>query len=152
MKKIRKISNVLAVAGVSLFLFSVDTLAASYNFNGDLNYRLLDGSANNKYYSIGANKSITISGTVKKTGYNSSEVEQNAYGQKVGVQKTYINLYEVNNSGKGTAICSTNVSVSSGSKSFSASGTSKYSGKKYMYIYKPMNDGYDLNISGNISY
>ena len=93
MKKIRKISNILAVAGVSLFLFSIDALAASYSFNGDLNYRVLDGSANNKYYSIGANKSITISGTVKKTGYNSSEVETNAYGQKVGVQKTYINLY-----------------------------------------------------------
>ncbi len=152
MKISRKILSVLAVTVCSISLLGIDSLAASSRIRGTLNYRVLDGSANNKFYTIGANKSIKISGSVEKIGYNKNEVETNAYGQKVGVQTTYLNLYEKTLSGRGNKICSDSVKVSSGSKQFSATGKSKNSNKKYMYIYKGMNDGYDLSINGTISY
>ena len=135
-----------------MIIGSVNVFAATASVSGTLNYRMLDGSANGKYYTIGSGKKVSISGTVKKTGYNSSEVEKNAYGQLVGTQTTYINLYELNSSGKGVKVCGDTVKVSSGSQSYSASGTTAYGNKKYMYIYKPMNDGYDLRIEGSITY
>ena len=154
-----KIKNICKDAvGTTMAAFALllclqgNVFAASYSVSGTLNYRVLDGSKNNKYYSIGKGKDITFSGTVSKTGYNSSEVEVNAYGNKVGTQTTYINLYEQTNSGKGVKLCGDSVKVSDGSKSFKATGKSQYANKKYVYIYKPMNDGYDLKISGKISY
>ena len=113
---------------------------------------MLDGSENNKCYTIGANKNVVIAGRVEVSGYNAAEVETNAYGQKVSTQTTYINLYESNSSGKGVKVCGDTVKVSSGSIAYVASGTTQFANKKYMYIYKPMNDGYDLEISGSISY
>ena len=138
---------------VFLFLGS-SVFAASYSFSGTMKLRMLDGSENGVYYSIGSNKNISISGKVKCIGYNAKEVEKDIRGNKVGVQTTYIQLYEINNSGIGTPLCGSSVKVSSssGSMSFSSTGRSKYSKKKYMYIYKPMNDGYDLAISGSITY
>ena len=126
--------------------------AASYKIEGSLHYRLLDGSENNKCYTIGANKNVVIAGRVEVSGYNAAEVETNAYGQKVSTQTTYINLYESNSSGKGVKVCGDTVKVSSGSIAYVASGTTQFANKKYMYIYKPMNDGYDLEINGSISY
>ncbi len=38
--------------------------AASSEVSGTLKLRMLDGSSNGKYYTIGANKEVSISGTV----------------------------------------------------------------------------------------
>lgn len=37
-------------------------------------------------------------------------------------------------------------------KTFSCSGTSETSRDKYVYVYKPLNDGYNMSISGTITY
>lgn len=140
MKKVMISTLVIAIC----CLISLQVNAATYNFGGDLNHRVLDGSSstNNKFYNIQANKKLTISGTARNTTFADITATANT---------TFIRCFEGNASGKGTIICGTTVTVGLGeSKSFSASGTPKKT-QCYMYCYKAEDDGYDLNISGTIS-
>ena len=140
MKKIRKIFTSVIFAAVC-FMTVIPTSAATNQFSGSLEYRLLDGSKNNKYYTITANKKLTMSGVAYNTTYADVNASPNI---------TYIYCYEGAASGWGTAICKDTVKVGlGGSQSFSASGISTKT-KCYMYIYKVEDDGLDLSIGGSL--
>ncbi|MDO4166656.1 MAG: hypothetical protein Q4D32_04560 [Eubacteriales bacterium] len=148
-KQAIKISSIFLIT--ALFV-GICASAKSSTFGGNLKKRVLDGSANGIYYNIGKNKRVSISGRVTKTGYNKKDAEINRYGERYSTQYTYINLYEGKASGKGNKICGDKVKVSDGSKPFSAAGKTTSKKSKYIYVYKPVNDGYDLYISGNMIY
>jgi hypothetical protein len=119
----------------------IPTSATSKNFSGSLNLRLLDGSKNGVYYTIPA-ASVSMKGTatVKKN---------DSLG---GANATYAYLYTGADSGKGTKICSTSFTLSSGSKTFSASGKTTKSSKCYLYFFKVEDDGRDLSLSGTLNW
>ncbi len=115
--------------------------AATNSFSGTLNFRLLDGSSNGKYYTISANKKLTMSGSVSCKKCASNITTPNT---------TYIQCFEGQASGRGETICSTTVKVGLNQvKNFSVSGTPKKT-KCYMYVFKTEDDGYDLSISGTL--
>ena len=128
--------------------------ASSHTFNAQMRLRYLNGKDNGVTYSIGKDKKITVSGSVKCLGYNPKDHEGDSSGMLCGVQSTYIYLCESNVLGARKTICGTTAKVSSANevKKFVCSGTSTTTSKKYMYIYKPLNDGRDISISGKISY
>ena len=65
MKKIFKHKSSFAILFLSMLLLgSMAVSAATSNFEGTLDYRVLDGSTNGKYYSFDANKTLTMSGSV----------------------------------------------------------------------------------------
>lgn len=141
MKKIQKIFSGILFAVVCLATV-IPANAATNTFSGTLNYRLLDGSANDKYYTITANKTLKMSGSVACKSCDDITANANT---------TYIRCYEGTASGKGTIICKSTVKVAiNEEKSFSASGTPTKS-KCYMYIFKTEDDGYNLSISGQLS-
>lgn len=141
MKKFRKIIVAMSFCVICLVTV-IPANAATNQFSGTLNYRLLDGSNNGKYYTITANKKLTMSGNV--TCDTCSDA-------KASVNTTYIKCFEGSASGRGTIICSSTVKVGlHESKSFEASGTPKKT-KCYMYIFKTEDDGYNLSIGGTLS-
>lgn len=140
MKKIRRIFTSIVFTAIC-FMTVIPTSAATNQFNGSLNYRLLDGSKNGKYYTITANKKLTMSGMAYNTTYADISANPNT---------TYIYCYEGAASGWGTAICKATVKIGrGGTQSFSASGTPTKT-KCYMYMYKTEDDGFDLSISGSL--
>lgn len=110
-----------------------------------MEYRVLDGSANNVYYSFGANKSLTMSGSVKV--YATTNYGRTPY-------PTYICCYEKTNSGSGNKICSASVTAKFDGNSYSFSNTGKTinkSDKYYIMCYKVEDDGFDIQINGTLS-
>lgn len=148
----KKLGGLFATLCCAILLFGSSALASTATFSGTMNYRLIDGSSNEKYYNIDANTNVSLSGKVTVMRYDPDEAEADIYGHQVGMQSTYIHLYEGRSSGRGVSVCSASVKVSSGSKSFSASGKTSKDGDKYLYIYKGVDDGYDVSVSGTISY
>ena len=128
--------------------------ASSSTFNATMKYRYLNGKDNGVTYSIGNNKDIIVTGYVKCFAYNYSDHEGVAGGALCATQPTYIYLCESNFFGFRKTICGTTVEVSGVGEveDFTCNGTSTTTSKKYMYIYKPLNDGRDITISGTISY
>lgn len=138
---IRKIMICMALSVMSICtVFPVR--AATYEFGGSLNYRVLDGSENNKFYDVIPNRGLSISGTVSCNSCFSSSQHINT---------TYILCMEGKPSGKGTEICTATVEVGiDESEDFYASGTPKTS-QCYMYTHKIEDDGYNLDIDGKIT-
>ena len=102
----------------------------------------------------GKNKNITLSGEFGAYSYSSSDHEGTIGGYLCAPQPTYVTLCESNIWGSRTQICSTNKTISSVGEwtYFSCSGTSEYASNKYLFIYKPLNDGLNMTFSGTINY
>lgn len=76
MKKIRKIF-IGTIFAMICFMTVIPTSAATQEFSGNLNYRLLDGSKNGKYYTIKANKKLTMSGVVENETFADKDAAVN---------------------------------------------------------------------------
>lgn len=101
--KIQKLSRIIKNEEASkifllhaFFVFCLGTVipasAATNSFSGTLNFRLLDGSSNGKYYTISANKKLTMSGSVSCKKCASNITTPNT---------TYIQCFEGQASGRG---------------------------------------------------
>ncbi|MBQ9885502.1 MAG: hypothetical protein IJM37_01385 [Lachnospiraceae bacterium] len=154
MRNIFKKFLLVLVGIIFINSFSMVVFAGSYSFGAEMNYRLVDGKRNGVTYSIGNDKKITIEGKVKAYSYSSVDHEGVLGGRLCAPQPTTICLCESNWWGGKIVICSTNVKVTAVDqvKYFSCSGKSQTSRSKYVYIYKPLNDGFNMSITGTISY
>lgn len=146
MKKIFKHKSSIGILFLGMLLSSSMVVsAATSNFEGTLNYRVLDGSTNGKYYSFDANKTLTMSGSV--TIYDTTNY--------IGTPNTvYILCYEKTLFGQGNKICDTSVTPAYDGQahSFYATGTTtNTSDKYYIYCHKIEDDGFDLTIKGTLS-
>ncbi|SDX03556.1 hypothetical protein SAMN05216391_1364 [Lachnospiraceae bacterium KHCPX20] len=154
MEKFLRKFFVILVAVVFVNSFAMIAYAGSYSFGAEMNYRMVDGKKNGVTYSIGSDKTIKVNGKIGAYSYDRSDHEGVAGGALCGPQSTTICLCESNWWGGKIVICSTSVKVSALNqvKSFSCSGKSETSRDKYIYIYKPLNDGFNMSISGTIKY
>ena len=146
MKKIlnRKSNFILALLMMLVFS-SMAVSAKTEYFSGTMDYRVLDGSSNNVYYSFEANESLTMSGSVKV--YDTTNFGGPAY-------PTTICCYEKTKSGQGNKICSASVTAKFDGKSYSFSNTGKTinkSDKYYIYCYKVNDDGHNIQVDGTLS-
>lgn len=156
-KKGRIGKSLLSMLVLMLCVISVTSIAyasSSYTFAAKMEYRYLDGKSNGVTYSIGKDEDITVTGFVKCYAYHYADHEGVIGGTLCAAQPTYIYLCESNFFGFRKTIAGTTVTVSAvdGVEDFTFSGTSTTTSNKYMYIYKPLNDGRDVVITGTISY
>lgn len=152
--KIKKYGCVVLTLMVLITSFSTMVYASSTKFGADMQQRVVDGKENGKTYSIGAGKTITVSGEMGAYSYSDEDHESTSNGYLCAPQPTYVTLCESNIFGMRTEICRVSKTISAiGSVAkFSCSGTSEHSSKKYLFIYKPLNDGLNMSISGTIVY
>lgn len=126
------------------FYAVIPARATTHTFSGTLNYRVLDGSANGKYYDITPNRGLAISGTVGGLECFSSSQH---------INPTYITCMEGKSGGRGTILCEAIVKVGiyEEEEFYAQSVKNPQTSQCYMYTYKIEDDGYDLQISGSIT-
>lgn len=145
MRKIFKKSNLMILVFSIMLLSPMVVSASSHTFEGTMYYRVLNGSANNRYYSFSANKTMTLSGSVKV-------IDTDNYGGTPST--TFVCCYEKTDSGSGNKICEDSVVAyyDGNFYSFYDTGTTiNTSDKYYIMCYKNEDDGFDIQISGTIS-
>lgn len=154
MRKNKKFLFMCSITLLCVISMSSIVFASSYDFGANMEYRYVNGKNNGVTYSIGKDKKISISGTAGCYSYSSADHEGDRSGYLCATQPTSILLCETTTLGARRTICYAEVTISGvgETKKFSSSGTSKYSSKKYMYMFKGLNDGRNLSISGKISY
>lgn len=154
MKRWLKKIFVVMIVAVFMNSFAMVVYASSYSFGAEMNYRMVDGKSNGVTYSIGSDQTIKMSGSIGAYSYSKSDHESVAGGSLCAPQSTTICLCESSWWGSRLIICSTSVKITGLGqvKTFSCSGTSETSRGKYVYVYKPLNDGYNMSISGTITY
>lgn len=126
--------------------------ATTYDFSAEMDLRMVDGKKNNITYDIGKDIFVVFKGSVSSSNYSSADHEGTVLGELCGTQKTYVNLCETDWLGRRKTICGTTVSVDGVNKreTFLCTGNTEEKSKKYVYIYKPLNDGWNLDIDGEI--
>lgn len=60
----KKLGGLFATLCCAILLFGSSALASTATFSGTMNYRLIDGSSNEKQYNIDANTNVSLSGKV----------------------------------------------------------------------------------------